>query len=212
MSRAWPYPSSLWCLQEPLVLASKSAARQAMLAGCGIPFDIVAPDIDERTIEAVHLDDGLPAQQVAAALASAKALEVSRRFPDRLVLGADQTLSCNGIGFHKPKDHATAHKQLRALSGRTHQLTSAFCLARDGCAVAEGSATAEMHMRELSAAFLDTYLSVAGGGVLESVGCYQLENLGGHLFAAVQGDHFTILGLPMLKVLAALRALHAVKE
>jgi septum formation protein len=190
---------SLWRLPEPLCLASKSPARRALLAAAGIPVDISPADIDER---AVSLPDG-PA--LALELAAAKALKVSRERPGRLVLGADQTMSFGPDLIHKAENRSEARRILASLAGKTHFLHSAAALARDGAVLWRGTDSAELAMRPLSESFLDRYLDAVGEEVTETVGGYRLEGLGIHLFAQINGDHATILGLPLLKVLAALR-------
>lgn len=199
--------SSLWLAPEPLILASGSTTRRDMLLAAGIPVEVVKPDIDERAVEKPLVDRGVPADQVAAALACAKALAVSRDRPGHFVLAADQTLTCGGTAFHKPADLAAAERQIGALAGRTHELHSAFVIAQDGAPLAEGLEAARLTMRSLHADFIARYLGVAGAAALSSVGGYQLEGPGAQLFDMVEGDHFTILGLPLLAVLSALRDL-----
>ncbi|KPF67816.1 septum formation inhibitor Maf [Bosea sp. AAP35] len=199
----------LWLAREPLLLASGSATRHDMLVAAGIPVEIVRPQIDERAVEAPLLAEGSPPDAVAAALACAKAMAVSQMHPGRLVLGADQTLTSDGEAFYKPTDLAAAADQLAALAGRTHELQSAFVLAQDGAPLLEGLGVARLTMRELSPDFIMRYLDEAGVAALTSVGGYQLEGLGAQLFDEVEGDHFTILGLPLFAVLAALRELGA---
>lgn len=198
---------SFWLAPEPLILASGSATRRDMLLAVGIPVEVVKPEIDERAVEKPLVDRDVPADQVAAALACAKALAVSRDRPGRLVLAADQTLICEDIAFHKPGDLAAAERQIAALAGRTHELHSAFVIACDGAPLAEGLEAARLTMRALEANFIARYLAVAGAAALSSVGGYQLEGPGAQLFEKVEGDHFTILGLPLLAVLASLREL-----
>jgi septum formation protein len=200
-------PSGLWLDPQPLILASGSATRRDMLLSAGIPVEVVKPEIDERAVEKPLVDRGVPADQVAAALACAKALAVSHDHPGRVVLAADQTLTCGSAAFHKPADLAAAERQIAALAGRTHELHSAFVIARDGAPLAEGLEAARLTMRPLQADFIARYLAVAGSAALTSVGGYQLEGPGAQLFDKVEGDHFTILGLPLLAVLAALRDL-----
>ena len=197
--------SALWLASEPLILASGSATRRDMLLAVGIP--VVKPDIDERAVEKPLVDRGVPADQVAAALACAKALAVSRDRPGRFVLAADQTLTCDGTAFHKPADLAAAERQIAALAGRTHELHSAFVIARDGAPLVEELAAARLTMRSLQPDFIARYLAVAGKAALSSVGGYQIEGPGAQLFDRIEGDHFTILGLPLLAVLTALRDL-----
>lgn len=200
-------PNTLWLETQPLILASGSVTRRDILAAAGIPVEVMKPTIDERAVEEPLVEQGVPADQIAAALACAKALAVSRDQPGRLVLAADQTLTCDGIAFHKPVDSFAAAEQIAALAGRTHELHSAFVLARDGAPIAEGRETARMTMRALDTDFIGLYVDLVGPAALSSVGGYQLEGLGAQLFEAVEGNHFTILGLPLLAVLAALRDL-----
>jgi septum formation protein len=197
----------LWRADYPLVLASGSAARRALLAAAGLRFEAVPADIDERALEA-SLPGAAPAE-LALALARAKAAAVSAERPQALVIGADQVLSCEGALFHKPATRAEALRTLAALSGRTHRLTSAFALCRGGESVAAQADAADLTMRALDEAALALYLDAAGPAALGSVGVYQWEGLGAHLFERVEGDHSTILGLPMLRLLAALRGLDA---
>lgn len=197
--------TKLWLRKAPLVLASKSQARGALLAGAGLPFEIIAAEIDERAVEAPLRAAGASAEAVAAHLAEAKALAVAKLQPDRLVLGADQVLALGNEIFTKPKDLAAAQAQLAKLSGRTHALHSALCVARGEKVLFETVATARLTCRVLSADFIARYLSAAGPAVLGSVGAYQLEGLGVHLFGKIEGDHATILGLPLLPLLAFLR-------
>jgi septum formation protein len=201
-----PAPT-LWIGSSPIVLASKSASRRALLAGVGLPFEVEPADIDERGVEQALSQGGEPAGGLALALARAKALAVSARRPQALTLGADQTLILDGQPMHKAPTRAAAADALQALSGRGHRLVSAFALARDGAILAEDSDNADMTMRALDAAQIARYLDIAGPAVLASVGAYQIEGLGAHLFESISGDHATILGLPMLKLLAALRGL-----
>ena len=197
--------SALWLSDVPLLLASGSTTRRDMLQAAGIPIEIARPEIDERAVEKPLQDAGAPADAIAAALACAKALAVSILHPGRLVLGADQTLNCAGASFHKPEDMAAARDQITALAGQTHELHSAFVLARDGSLIGEGGATARLTMRSLAPAFIETYVAAMGDAALTSVGAYQIEGIGAQLFETIEGDHFTILGLPLFAVLAALR-------
>ena len=193
----------LWLDSRPLVLASKSASRRALLEAAGIPVEIHPADVDERGIEAsAGRDDP---GEVAALLARAKAKTVAAGMPGRLVLGADQTLALGSRRVSKPKDRAAAADQLRALRGNIHALHSAVALARDGAIVYEQVDTARLTMRAFSEEFLQSYLDAAGPAVTASVGAYQLEGLGVQLFERVEGDHSTILGLPLLPLLAWLR-------
>ncbi len=195
---------TLWRGNGPLILASRSRARQMLLANAGIHFEAVPADIDER---AVQLASGLSAPgEIAALLAREKALFVSTRQPGKYVVGADQTLALENRLFSKPSGRAAAAGQLRDLAGRSHQLHSAVALARDGKILFEAVDIARMTMRQLGGAEIQTYLDEAGEAVTSSVGAYQLEGLGVHLFERIDGDHFTILGLPLLPLLAFLRS------
>lgn len=199
--------ATLWLSDQPLLLASGSATRRDMLLAAGVPVEIAKPEIDERAVEAPLRAAGAAPDAVASALARAKALVVSQARPGRLVLGADQTLTCDGEAFHKPATRMAAADQIAALSGRTHELHSAFVIARDDAVVAEGVAVARLAMRVLSPDVILRYLDIVADAALLSVGGYQLEGLGAQLFERIEGDHFTILGLPLLAVLAALRDL-----
>ena len=193
----------LWLADTPLVLASKSAVRRAVLEKAGIPLAIVPADIDERAIEA-RADAKMPAE-VAALLAREKARAVAAGLSGRLVLGADQTLGLGVRSFTKPADRPAARAQLLALRGRTHELHSALALDRDGALVFEHQAVARLTMRAFSERFLDAYLAAAGDAVTASVGCYQVEGIGIQLFDRIEGDYFTILGLPLLPLLKFLQ-------
>lgn len=197
----------LWRGSDALVLASKSTARRALLAGAGLPFEATSVDVDERALEAGAVAGGAGPREVAGVLARAKSLAGSALHPGRLVIGADQTLALGDEAFHKPADRAGARAQIARLSGQTHHLHSALALARDGAVLFETVESAALTMRPLDAAALDAYLDAAGAAVLSSVGGYQLEGLGIHLFERVEGDHSVILGLPLLPLLAFLRRL-----
>jgi septum formation protein len=197
--------SSLWNPDRRLVLASKSEARRQLLASTGMPFDTDVADIDERAVERAFLGGGGAAERLPAHLAAAKALEVSRRRSGALCIGADQVLSLEGRIFHKPESVEEARSNLGALSGRTHRLTSAVAIARDGRVEFQAEDHAEMTMRELDAEQIELYLRCVGLDALSSVGGYQVEKLGVHLFERMAGAHATILGLPTLELLAWLR-------
>ena len=195
---------TLWRGKDPLILASQSRARQMLLANAGIRFNAVPADLDER---AVQQASGLSAPgEIAALLAREKALAVSMRQPGKYVVGADQTLALQHRLFSKPAGRVQAAEQLRDLAGRSHELHSAVAVARHGKMVFETTTVARMTMRPLSATDIQTYLDEAGAAVTTSVGAYQLEGLGVHLFDRIDGDHFTILGLPLLPLLAFLRS------
>ena len=194
--------ATLWRGSAPLLLASTSETRRRLLESAGLSVDAEAPDIDERAIE----DRGADAADIARRLAGDQALAVSRLGPGRRVRGAEQTLACDGRQFHKPVDRAAAREQLLFLSGRTHVLHSAFALAQAGSVIHEGYDEARMTMRPLADAAIDSYLDQAGDAALRSVGCYRVEGLGIHLFDRIEGVHSTILGLPLVPLLAILRS------
>jgi septum formation protein len=190
-----------------LVLASRSDVRAKILAGAGLRIEIRAAQIDERALEAQAAGPGAPPDAMAAArlLARAKAMAISAALPGRLVLGADQTLTRGSTRFSKPADRAAAVEQLRALRGRSHELHSALALVRDSKVLFECLDSARLTMRGFSDGFLDDYLELAGAGALTSVGGYQIEGAGIHLFERIEGSYFTILGLPLLPLLDFLR-------
>ncbi|WJR78431.1 Maf family protein [Bradyrhizobium sp. NP1] len=195
---------TIWRGTEPLILASQSRARQTLLADAGIRFEPVPADIDERAIEQ---SAGLSGPgEVASRLAREKALAVSAQKPGRHVVGADQTLALGSRLFNKPGGRAQAAAQLRDLAGRTHELHSAVAVARDTAILFETVAVARMTMRSLTEGEIAAYLDAAGEAVTASVSAYQLERLGVHLFERIEGDHFTILGLPLLPLLGFLRS------
>jgi septum formation protein len=195
---------TIWRGQSRLILASQSRARQTLLANAGIGFEAVPADVDERAVEQAS---GLSAPgDIASLLARHKAASVSAGLPGRFVVGADQTLARGQQLFSKPAGRSEAAKQLRALAGGSHELHCAVTVARDGAILFEAAAMARMTMRQLGEADIDAYLDQAGEAVTTSVGAYQLEGLGVHLFERIEGDYFTILGLPLLPLLAFLRS------
>jgi septum formation protein len=194
---------TLWRGQQPLILASQSRARQSLLANAGISFEAVPADLDERAV--ARTAGVLSPGKVAALLAQEKASSVSTRFPGRIVVGADQTLALGERLFNKAENRKQASEQLDALAGHTHELHSAVAVVRDGKLLFDHIAVARMTMRTLSADAIDRYLDAGGQAVTTSVGAYQLEGLGVHLFDRIEGDHFTILGLPLLPLLRFLR-------
>jgi septum formation protein len=195
--------SSLWLADQPLVLASRSAVRRAMIEAAGVPLEIAPADIDERAVE--RRAGAGTAADAASLLAREKSRAGCAGIKGRLVVGADQTLALGRKRFTKPVDRDSAREQLQALAGRTHELHSAVAVARDGRVLFSHVDTAKLTMRPLSERFIDAYLDTAGESVMASVGGYQLEGLGSHLFERIEGDYFTILGLPLFALLSFLR-------
>jgi septum formation protein len=195
---------TLWRGQNSLILASQSRARKMLLENAGLAFETAPADIDER---AIQQGSGLTEPgEIAALLAREKALFVSSRKSGHYVIGADQTLALGRELFSKPADKSQAFGQLKALAGHTHQLHSAVAMAHDGKIMFCHVTVAELTMRAMSEAEIAVYVDAAGEAVTSSVGAYQLEGLGVHLFERISGDHFTILGLPLLPLLAFLRS------
>lgn len=194
---------SLWLDEQPLVLASKSMTRLSLLVHAGVPVETVAVDVDERALE--EAADNRDPMRIAGLLAKEKALRGSDAASGRVVVGADQTLALGAEIFHKPQSVEAARAQLQRLSGETHALHSAVCVARSGEVLFETVVSAFLTMRPLSETALNAYVAAAGQRVLTSVGAYQLESVGVHLFTRIEGDHFTILGLPLLPLLAFFR-------
>lgn len=190
-----------------LILASNSASRKTLMSGARLDFTTQAAEIDERAIETEEAARGATAPEIATALARAKAIDVSRRNPDAHVIGSDQVLSLGDQLLHKPRDMTEAGKHIRAMSGQTHHLNCGVAIAHQGQAIWADVSIARMTMRPISEAFLQKYLAMAGEGILGSVGAYHFEGPGIQLFDRIEGDYFTILGLPMLTLLAGLRKL-----
>lgn len=188
-----------------LVLASASLSRAAMLREAGLEFEIRPARVDEDEIKRSLQAEGASPRQAAEALAELKAHRASGGDGDSFIIAADQMLACDGLWYDKPADLAQARAQLLSLRGKTHELTSAVVLARGGSVIWRHIDSAKMTMRDFSDGFLDAYLAQAGDTVLGSVGCYRLEGLGVQLFSRIQGDFFTILGMPLLPLLDVLR-------
>ena len=189
----------------PLILASRSRARLMLLANAGLEVVAEPAEFDERAARAPLHEEGLGADDIAAVLAEAKAGTVSETRPGALVIGADQTLSCDGERFDKPRSMEEAREQLLRLRGRTHMLHSAVACVRNGETLFRHLDEARLTMRDVTPAFVGRYLARIGNKAFESVGAYQIEGPGIQLFARIEGDFFTILGLPLLPLLAFLR-------
>lgn len=188
-----------------LILASASEVRARVLNGAGVDFDIRPAHVDEDAVKDSLLAAKAPLRDVADALAELKALRVSASRPDALVLGADQVLAFEGELVNKCASLDEARTLLRRLRGRSHQLISALVLAKAGGAIWRTAETATLKMRDFSDRFLDDYLAAEGEELLKGVGCYRLESRGAQLFERVEGDYFTVLGLPLQSLLAVLR-------
>ncbi|MEK1886081.1 MAG: Maf-like protein [Phyllobacterium sp.] len=188
-----------------IILASKSPFRAALLKNAGVNFTVESANIDERAAEAPLYETGATPEDVALVLAEAKALDVSERNPGALVIGSDQTLSLGEEVLHKPSDMEAVRRQLLELSGKTHHLNSAVVLARNGETLWRHVSVARMTLRDLDPGFVGRHLSRVGETALQSVGAYQFEGEGVQLFEKVDGDYFTIVGLPLLPLLAELR-------
>lgn len=193
-----------------VILASASAARAALLGGAGVAFSVEPARIDEDEVKHSLRGEGASGLAVADTLAELKAMAVSRNRAGALVIGCDQVLDCEGTLYDKAPDRATARAQLEALRGRRHELLSAVCVARDGQRLWHHVGRARLTMRAFSDDFLESYLDAMGDRVLTTVGGYELEGLGAQLFSHVEGDYFTVLGLPLLPLLGFLREHRAV--
>lgn len=194
-------------MTKGIILASGSAYRRDILRKAGVDFTVEASTLDERALEAPLQQSGASPEDVAAVLAEAKAVDISARHPGFLVIGADQTMSLGDTVFHKPADKEAARRTLLALSGKTHRLNSAVVLVRDGEVLWRHVGVAELTMRDLDPGFIGRYLALVKERAFGSVGAYQIEAEGIQLMERVDGDIFTIIGLPLLPLLAELRAL-----
>lgn len=195
-------------MSASLVLASASPFRRMLLKNAGIPFVCDPASIDERAVEeAIGEATG---EDIAAILAEAKAQDVAARHGSAIVIGSDQTLSLDGALLHKVADMDEARRRLLLLQGRTHELNSALALVKDGETIWRHVSIARMTMRPMTPEYIGRHLALAGDGILKSVGAYQLEGPGVNLFSAIDGDYFTVLGLPLLPLLGELRVLGAI--
>ncbi|MEP3276469.1 MAG: Maf-like protein [Stappiaceae bacterium] len=192
-------------MMEKIILASGSKVRADLMKGAGLSFDIKPADIDERAVEAALTVDEMVPEDIASILAQSKAEQISDIFPEATIVGADQVLALGDERFNKPADMEAARRQLLALSGKTHTLHSAVVCVKNGKTVWRHVSSAHLTMRAFDGVFVGRYLAKAGKTALQSVGCYQLEGLGIQLFERLEGDYFTILGMPMLPLLAFLR-------
>ena len=192
-------------MKQELILASSSASRQMLMRNAGLTFSAIPADIDERALDEQLERNGASPEEVALELAKAKALAVSKLHPAALVLGCDQTMALGTRVYHKPKTMAEAEAHLLSLSGKVHRLNSAAVLARAGEVLWQTVSSAELAVRILSAEFVSRHLQRVGDRALTSVGAYQLEGEGIQLFTSIEGDYFTILGLPLLPLLSKLR-------
>ncbi len=197
-------------MKQELILASSSASRQMLMRNAGLTFSAIPADIDERLLDEQLERDGASPEEVALELARAKALAVSVLHPDALVLGCDQTMALGARVYHKPKSMAEAEAHLLSLSGRVHRLNSAAVLVRKREVVWQTVSSAELAVRTLSPEFVSRHLQRVGEKALSSVGAYQLEGEGIQLFTSIEGDYFTILGLPLLPLLSKLRDLDVI--
>ncbi|MFS8122902.1 Maf-like protein [Rhizobium sp. BR 250] len=192
-------------MKQELILASSSASRQMLMRNAGLTFSAIPADIDERALDEQLEREGASPEEVALELARAKALAVSALHPQALVLGCDQTMALGSRVYHKPKTMAEAEAHLLSLSGKAHRLNSAAVLVRKGEVVWKTISSAELLVRSLTPEFVSRHLQRVGEKALSSVGAYQLEGEGIQLFTSIEGDYFTILGLPLLPLLTKLR-------
>jgi len=188
-----------------LILASQSLSRRALLLGAGLDFEALPAAVDEITIREAARAEGNSAADTAILLADAKAARIARRYPEAIIIGADQMLVCNGEWFDKPEDVAAARNHLQKLRNHAHELVTAMVVWRNGQRAWHHLATPRLVMRDFSDAFLDEYLAREGAFVTQSVGAYRLEGMGIQLMRDIRGEHTAILGLPLLPLLAYLR-------
>ncbi|MDV7339890.1 Maf family nucleotide pyrophosphatase [Terasakiella sp. A23] len=191
-----------------IILASASKSRADLLRGAGLEIEAIATDLDEDIIKA----EGYSVIETALRLSEAKARVLSEKRPDQLVIGADQMMECNGQRFDKPATIDQARDQLKALRGKTHRLISAVAILKGDTCLWSHYQIAELEMRDFSDAFLEGYLDQVGDDVLTTVGGYRLESIGVQLFNRIEGDYFTILGLPLLAALDFLRSLDMIEQ
>ena len=191
--------------RKPIILASASRSRASLLQQAGMAIECVPAGVDEEEIKLAMQAEGASAGTVVDTLAALKAERISLRNPEALVIGADQMLDCDGRWFDKPEDKAALRDHLTALRGKTHHLLAAVCVTQNGTRLWSHRETASLTMRPFSDTFLETYLTACGDAVLDSVGGYRLEEMGSQLFDRIDGDYFTILGLPLLPLLTFLR-------
>jgi septum formation protein len=199
-------PPSLLAVPAPrVVLASASPTRAHLLRAAGVPFEQRPTPVDEASLKEALRAEGVTAGDAAVALAELKAQRIASQMPDAIVLGADQILTCQERWFDKPQDRAAARSQLSELAGRWHELATAVVAFRGGARVWHHLAVPRLWLRDCSPEFLEAYLDAVGDAAPSSVGAYQIEGLGGQLLARIQGDHFAVLGLPLLQLLEFLR-------
>jgi septum formation protein len=198
-------------MSAPVILASKSQARTAVLRGAGVPFEVAVAGVDEDAVKTAMLAEGATPRDVADALAELKAVKISRNRPG-FVVGADQTLEFEGGLYDKAETLEAARDRLKLLRGKPHRLHSAVGVAKDGAPIWREVVSATLTMRDFTDDFLEAYLATEGDHALGSVGCYRLEGPGAQLFAKIEGDYFAILGLPLLGLLDLLRRHGAVAE
>ncbi len=197
---------------NPIILASKSKYRAELLTNAGVAFTAESANIDEREVEAPLIEADLGGADVAEVLAIAKAMDVSQRNPSATVIGSDQTLSLDGALLHKPEDMAAARQRLLDLSGKKHELNSSVAIVRDGENLWTYTETSIITFRDLDPGFIGRHVADVGEKILSSVGAYQIEGKGVQLFEKIEGDFFSIMGLPLLPLLAELRRLELLDQ